>query len=589
MRKLLVYLKDYKKETVCAPLFKMLEATFELFVPLVMAAIIDTGIKGGEVSYVLRMGLLLIALGLIGLVCSITAQYFAAKAAVGFSTGLKHALFGHIQSLSFTEIDTLGTSTMITRMTSDVNQVQNGVNMVLRLFLRSPFIVFGAMVMAFTIDVKAALIFVVTIPLLSVVVFGIMMITMPMYKKVQAGLDSVLGVTRENLTGARVIRAFNKEEEEIEQFGKKNAFLADLQLFVGKISALTNPVTYIIINVATIVLLYTGAIRVNEGTITQGQVVALVNYMSQILIELVKLANLIITITKALACANRIENIFEIHSSMTWEQAADVTEAIASRKDAEQTTGASYVVDFDHVHLAYAGAGAESLSDIDFKVRKGETIGIIGGTGSGKSSLVNMIPRFYDATQGAVRIDGKDVRKYSMEELRQKVGVVLQKAVLFSGTIRENLLWGKEDAAEEELWQALTTAQAKEFVEGKDGKLDAPVAQAGRNLSGGQKQRLTIARALVGKPEILILDDSASALDYATDAALRKALRELPGEMTVFIVSQRASSIQHADQIIVLDDGMMVGCGTHEALLQSCEVYQEIYYSQYPKTEKGGM
>ncbi len=589
MRKLLVYLKDYKKETVCAPLFKMLEATFELFVPLVMAAIIDTGIKGGEVSYVLRMGLLLIALGLIGLVCSITAQYFAAKAAVGFSTGLKHALFGHIQSLSFTEIDTLGTSTMITRMTSDVNQVQNGVNMVLRLFLRSPFIVFGAMVMAFTIDVKAALIFVVTIPLLSVVVFGIMMITMPMYKKVQAGLDSVLGVTRENLTGARVIRAFNKEEEEIEQFGKKNAFLADLQLFVGKISALTNPVTYIIINAATIVLLYTGAIRVNEGTITQGQVVALVNYMSQILIELVKLANLIITITKALACANRIENIFEIHSSMTWEQAAEVTEAIASRKDAEQTTGASYVVDFDHVHLAYAGAGAESLSDIDFKVRKGETIGIIGGTGSGKSSLVNMIPRFYDATQGAVRIDGKDVRKYSMEELRQKVGVVLQKAVLFSGTIRENLLWGKEDAAEEELWQALTTAQAKEFVEGKDGKLDAPVAQAGRNLSGGQKQRLTIARALVGKPEILILDDSASALDYATDAALRKALRELPGEMTVFIVSQRASSIQHADQIIVLDDGMMVGCGTHEALLQSCEVYQEIYYSQYPKTEKGGM
>ena len=589
MRKLLVYLKDYKKETVCAPLFKMLEATFELFVPLVMAAIIDTGIKGGEVSYVLRMGLLLIALGLIGLVCSITAQYFAAKAAVGFSTGLKHALFGHIQSLSFTEIDTLGTSTMITRMTSDVNQVQNGVNMVLRLFLRSPFIVFGAMVMAFTIDVKAALIFVVTIPLLSVVVFGIMMITMPMYKKVQAGLDSVLGVTRENLTGARVIRAFNKEEEAIEQFGKKNAFLADLQLFVGKISALTNPVTYIIINAATIVLLYTGAIRVNEGTITQGQVVALVNYMSQILIELVKLANLIITITKALACANRIENIFEIHSSMTWEEAEDAAGAIASRKDAEQTTGASYVVDFDHVHLTYAGAGAESLSDIDFKVRKGETIGIIGGTGSGKSSLVNMIPRFYDATQGAVRIDGKDVRKYSMEELRQKVGVVLQKAVLFSGTIRENLLWGKEDATEEELWQALTTAQAKEFVEGKDGKLDAPVAQAGRNLSGGQKQRLTIARALVGKPEILILDDSASALDYATDAALRKALRELPGEMTVFIVSQRASSIQHADQIIVLDDGMMVGCGTHEVLLQSCEVYQEIYYSQYPKTEKGGM
>lgn len=607
MRKLLVYLKHYKKETVCAPLFKMLEATFELFVPLVMAAIIDTGIKEGNVSYVLQMGFLLIALGLIGLVCSITAQYFAAKAAVGFSTGLKHALFSHIQSLSFTEIDTLGTSTMITRMTSDVNQVQNGVNMVLRLFLRSPFIVFGAMIMAFTIDVKAAMIFVVTIPLLSIVVFGIMMLTMPMYRKVQAGLDQVLGATRENLTGARVIRAFNKEEEEIEQFGQKNAVLTDLQLFVGKISALTNPVTYIIINAATIFLLYTGAVRVDEGTITQGQVVALVNYMSQILIELVKLANLIITITKALACANRIESIFEIQSSMTWEQAVEAgrvgeePEAADGdvRKQAEadgdggeqeaatdgRRTDVPYAVDFDHVHLAYAKAGAESLSDIDFKVKKGQTIGIIGGTGSGKSSLVNMIPRFYDATQGTVRIDGKDVRSYSMEELRQKVGVVLQKAVLFAGTIRENLLWGKEDAAEEELWQALATAQAKEFVEAKDGKLDAVVAQAGRNLSGGQRQRLTIARALVGKPEILILDDSASALDYATDAALRKALRELPGETTVFIVSQRASSIQHADQIIVLDDGLMVGCGTHAELLRDCEVYQEIYYSQYPKTE----
>lgn len=604
MRKLLVYLKHYKKETVCAPLFKMLEATFELFVPLVMAAIIDTGIKEGNVSYVLQMGFLLIALGLIGLVCSITAQYFAAKAAVGFSTGLKHALFSHIQSLSFTEIDTLGTSTMITRMTSDVNQVQNGVNMVLRLFLRSPFIVFGAMIMAFTIDVKAAMIFVVTIPLLSIVVFGIMMLTMPMYRKVQAGLDQVLGATRENLTGARVIRAFNKEEEEIEQFGQKNAVLTDLQLFVGKISALTNPVTYIIINAATIFLLYTGAVRVDEGTITQGQVVALVNYMSQILIELVKLANLIITITKALACANRIESIFEIQSSMTWEQAAEAdkdekkqaaegngklqdagTDEQRKVRPADTSAMVPYAVDFDHVHLAYAGAGAESLSDIDFKVKKGQTIGIIGGTGSGKSSLVNMIPRFYDATQGTVRIDGKDVRSYSMEELRQKVGVVLQKAVLFAGTIRENLLWGKEDAAEEELWQALATAQAKEFVEAKDGKLDAVVAQAGRNLSGGQRQRLTIARALVGKPEILILDDSASALDYATDAALRKALRELPGETTVFIVSQRASSIQHADQIIVLDDGLMVGCGTHAELLRDCEVYQEIYYSQYPKTE----
>lgn len=572
MKKLLVYLKDYKKESVCAPLFKMLEATFELFVPLVMAAIIDNGIANRDMPYVLRMGVLLIALGLIGLVCSITAQYFAAKAAVGFSTRLKHALFEHIQSLSFTEIDTLGTSTMITRMTSDANQVQNGVNMVLRLFLRSPFIVFGAMIMAFTIDVKAAMIFVVTIPLLSVVVFGIMMITMPMYKKVQAYLDRVLGTTRENLTGARVIRAFNKEQEEIDSFEEKNSALANMQLFVGKISALTNPVTYVIINVATLVLLYTGAIRVDAGTITQGEVVALVNYMSQILIELVKLANLIITITKALACANRIESVFEIQSGMEWEQ-----------KTGSKTQEKEYVVDFDHVSLTYAGASAESLTDIDFKVKKGETIGIIGGTGSGKSSLVNMIPRFYDATKGQVRINGKDVREYSMEELRQKIGVVLQKAVLFQGTIRENLLWGKTDATEEELNRALETAQAKEFVDQKEGRLDAMVAQAGKNLSGGQRQRLTIARALVGNPEILILDDSASALDYATDAALRKAIRGMGKDMTVFIVSQRASSIQYADQIIVLDDGGMVGLGTHEQLLENCEVYQEIYYSQFPK------
>lgn len=581
MRKLLVYLKDYKKETVLAPLFKMLEATFELFVPLVMAAIIDQGIQGGDVPYVLRMGLLLIALGLIGLTCSITAQYYAAKAAVGFSAKLKYSLFSHIQSLSFTEIDTLGTSTMITRMTSDVNQVQNGVNMVLRLFLRSPFIVFGAMVMSFTIDVKAAFIFVVTIPLLSIVVFGIMMITMPMYKKVQAGLDKVLSATRENLTGARVIRAFNKEKEEISNFEEKNQALSDMQLFVGKISALTNPVTYIIINVATIVLLYTGAIRVNEGTITQGQVVALVNYMSQILIELVKLANLIITITKALACANRIENVLELRSSMQWEQ--KVPESGAGAEDGiEEETGADspYVVEFDHVHLAYAGAGAESLSDIDFKVKRGQTVGIIGGTGSGKSSLVNMIPRFYDACAGSVKVDGRDVRKYGMEELRQKVGIVLQKAVLFQGTIRDNLLWGNKNATEEELWQAVETAQAREFVEQKNGKLDAQIAQAGRNLSGGQKQRLTIARALVGKPEILILDDSASALDFATDAALRKAIRNMDGDMTVFIVSQRASSIQYADQIIVLDDGEMVGIGTHDQLLTDCKVYQEIYYSQ---------
>ena len=588
MRRLLVYLKDYKKETILAPLFKMLEATFELFVPLVMAAVIDRGIDSGNVSYVLRMGGVLVLLGVIGLACSITAQYFSAKAAVGVSTKLKHALFAHIQGLSYTEIDTLGTATMITRMTSDVNQVQSGVNMVLRLFLRSPFIVFGAMVMAFTIDVKAAFIFVVTIPALSVVVFGIMMWTMPLFKKVQAGLDSVLGATRENLTGARVIRAFNKEQEEIEAFERKNSALAHMQLFVGKISALTNPVTYIIINVATIVLLYTGAVRVDEGTITQGQVVALVNYMSQILIELVKLANLIITITKALACANRIQSVFEIESSMTWEQkvcaAGSEGHGTGEAAGPGGRTGqnAEDEVVFDHVCLAYAGAGAESLSGIDFHVKKGQTVGIIGGTGSGKTSLVNMIPRFYDATKGHVRIKGKDVREYGMEELREMIGIVPQKAVLFQGTIKENMQWGKNDATDAEIWQAIETAQAKEFVEQKDGKLEAAVAQSGRNLSGGQRQRLTIARALVGKPEILILDDSASALDYATDAALRQAIRNMEGDMTVFIVSQRASSIQHADQIIVLDDGEMADIGTHDELLKRCEVYQEIYYSQYP-------
>ena len=505
MKKLLVYLKDYKKETVLAPLFKMLEATFELFVPLVMAAIIDQGIGSGNVSYVLRMGGVMILLGVIGLVCSITAQYFSAKAAVGVSTKLKHALFAHIQGLSYTEIDTLGTATMITRMTSDVNQVQNGVNMVLRLFLRSPFIVFGAMVMAFTIDVKAAFIFVVTIPALSVVVFGIMMWTMPLFKKVQAGLDSVLGATRENLTGARVIRAFNKEQEEIEAFERKNSNLAHMQLFVGKISALTNPVTYIIVNVATIVLLYTGAVRVDEGTITQGQVVALVNYMSQILIELVKLANLIITITKALACANRIQSVFEIESGMTWEQA--VTPAGAAATDGHRTDEAAGTaaqtrqnaadeVVFDHVCLTYAGAGAESLSDIDFHVKKGQTVGIIGGTGSGKTSLINMIPRFYDATKGHVRIKGKDVREYGMEELREMIGIVPQKAVLFQGTIRENMQWGKNDATDAQIWQAIETAQAKEFVEQKDGKLEASVAQSGRNLSGGQRQRLQMGTAV---------------------------------------------------------------------------------------------
>ncbi len=583
MRKLLIYLKDYKKETVLAPLFKMLEATFELFVPLVMANIVDYGIRGTDTGFVLRMGLLLVALGLVGLLCSITAQFFAAKAAVGFSTKLKHALFDHIQSLSFTEIDTLGTSTLITRMTSDVNQVQNGVNMVLRLFLRSPFIVFGAMIMAFTIDVRAALIFVVTIPVLALVVFGIMMITMPMYRKVQAGLDAVLGVTRENLTGARVIRAFHKEEGEIERFEEKNGALADLQLVVGRISALTNPVTYIIVNAATVILLYTGAVRVNEASISQGQVVALVNYMSQILVELIKLANLIITITKALACAHRIESIFEVKSSMEWEGLTE--DGAVQGKDRPDSGKDCPAVEFDHVHLTYSGAGGESLCDINMRVKRGETVGIIGGTGSGKSSLVHMIPRFYDASEGVVRVDGRDVKEYAMEELRQKIGMVLQKAVLFRGTIRENLLWGNGAATDEELWEALRVAQAKEFVEAKEGGLDAPVAQEGRNLSGGQRQRLTIARALAARPEILILDDSASALDYATDAALRKALKELPEETTVFIVSQRASSLMHADQIIVLEDGETAGCGTHEELLANCEVYQEIYYSQFERKE----
>ncbi|MCM1253165.1 MAG: ABC transporter ATP-binding protein/permease [Clostridium sp.] len=568
MKKLFVFLKDYKKETVLAPLFKMLEAGFELFVPLVMAAIIDRGIAASDTAYVLRMGFVLVLLGIIGLTCSITAQYFAAKAAVGFSTQLKHALFKHIQELSFSEIDTLGTSTMITRMTSDANQVQNGVNMVLRLFLRSPFIVFGAMVMAFTIDVKAALVFVVAIPLLSIVVFGIMMITMPLYKKVQAGLDKILGKTRENLTGVRVIRAFHKEEEETEEFEQSNHMLTHMQLFVGKISALTNPVTYIIVNVATIALIYTGAVRVDTGYITQGEVVALVNYMSQILIELVKLANLIITITKALACANRIENIFELRSTMEWKEgAAPVGES-------------EYAVEFEHVCLTYQGAGAESLSDIDFRVKKGETIGIIGGTGSGKSSLVHLIPRFYDATEGTVKIAGRDVKDYGMEELRDKVGIVMQKAVLFQGSIEENLRWGKQDASMEDITEALQISQAKEFVDEKPNGVKEPVAQGGKNLSGGQRQRLTIARAVIKKPEILILDDSASALDYATDARLRKALRGMEKTTTTFIVSQRTSSIQHADKVIVLEDGKVAGIGTHEQLLESCEVYKEIYYSQ---------
>lgn len=585
MKKLLVYLKDYKKESVLGPLFKLLEATFELIVPLVMAAIIDTGVATGDKSYIMKMCMVLVLLAVIGLTCSVTAQYFAAKAAVGFATKLRHALFAHIESLSFTEMDTVGTATLITRMTSDVNQVQNGVNLVLRLFLRSPFIVFGAMVMAFTIDVKAALVFVVTIPLLSIIVFGIMLISIPLYKKVQSALDKVLGITRENLTGSRVIRAFNKEDDETVHFNENNDLLTRAQIYVGKISALMNPLTYVIINGAIVVLVWTGAVRVDNGYITQGEVVALINYMSQILVELVKLANLIININKSIACGNRIQSIFEMQPSITDGSGQKVDKV--QTDTADRSEEAEYAVEFSHVGLTYAGAGDESLTDIDFKVKKGETIGIIGGTGSGKSSVVNLIPRFYDVTSGFIKVDGKDVKDYPLEELRGKIGTVLQKAVLFHGTIRENLKWGNPDATEEDLNRAITVAQAKEFVDNKEGRLDFEIEQGGKNLSGGQRQRLTIARAVVKKPEILILDDSASALDFATDAALRKAIREMEGETTVFIVSQRAASIQHADRIVVLDDGKIVGLGTSEELLESCEVYQEIYNSQFKKQEGG--
>lgn len=584
MKRLMKYLKDYKKESILAPLFKLLEAFFELLVPLVMANIIDIGIADSDMGYVTKMGFCLLALAVVGLVSSITAQFFAAKAAVGFSTQLRQALFDHIQGLNFTNIDKAGTSTMITRMTSDINQVQSGVNMVLRLFLRSPIIVFGAMIMAFTIDVKSALIFVVAIPLLAIVVFGIMMWTMPLYKKVQGGLDKVLGVTRENLTGVRVIRAFHKEQEEEEKFRGYTKALADSQIFVGKISAVMNPVTYIIVNGAIIALIYTGAVQVNLGNLTQGEVIAIINYMSQILVELVKLANLIITITKALACADRVAGVFDIRNE---EQAAE-------QQDTSGKASEAPFLEFDHVSLTYAGAGAETLHDMHFTVNRGETIGVIGGTGSGKTSLVNLIPGFYPVTEGAIRLEGQDIRFLPENTLRNRIGVVPQKAVLFKGTIRSNLQWGKPDASEEEMWQAIDIAQAREVVEGKSGKLDAKVAQNGKNLSGGQRQRLTIARALVRKPEILILDDSASALDYATDAKLRSALRALEGNTTTFIVSQRASTIRHADKIIVLDDGEMAGIGTHEELLAGCEVYQEIYYSQYPDERKksvkeGGM
>lgn len=579
MKKLLRFMKHYKKETVLAPLFKMLEASFELFVPLVMAAIVDTGIRNADIPYIIKMGLILVALALIGLATAVTAQYFSARAAVGFAAELKHALFHHIQSMNYAETDKTGTSTLITRLTSDVNQVQSGVNLVLRLFLRSPIVVFGAMIMAFTIDVKGALIFVVTIPALSVVVFGIMLVSIPLYKKVQAALDKVLGSTRENLSGVRVIRAFGREEEEVEMFASYNGSLMEMQNFVGKISALMNPVTYIIVNVATIVLIYTGAVQVDEGILTQGEVIALVNYMSQILVELVKLANLIITVTKAVACGNRIQSVFEQPSGM---KVYTEEEAMQFARPAEKINAK---VVFEHANLCYPGAGADSLLDIHIAIKKGETVGIIGGTGSGKSSLVQLIPRFYDATAGRVLVDGRDVKTYEPEVLRNKIGIVPQKAVLFKGSIRENIRWGKEDATDEEIRRALESAQAWSFVEEKEGGLDYMISQGGKNLSGGQKQRLTIARALVMHPEILILDDSASALDYATDAALRKSIRELDSEMTVFIVSQRTASVLHADKIIVLEDGEIAGIGTHEELLASCPVYEEIHASQ---SSKGG-
>lgn len=576
MKKLLNYLSAYKKEAVLAPLFKMLEASFELLVPLVMAQIIDTGIKNQDLAYILKMGAVLVLLGVIGLACSLTAQYFAARAAVGFGAGVRRDLFRHINRLSYSEIDAQGTATLITRMTSDVNQVQSGVNLTLRLFLRSPFIVFGAMIMAFTIDVKSALIFVAAIPLLSLVVFGIMLISMPLYKRVQRQLDRVMQITRENLTGARVIRAFNREQDEIASFKEEGGLLIRFQIFVGRISALLNPVTYVIVNLAIVVLIYTGAGQVDSGRIPQGEVVALVNYMSQILVELIKLANLIISITKALACAGRISSVFEMESSI-----ADPGEEKGGQvKEENPPVSGTPRVSFQNVSFSYQGSKEESLSDISFDAAPGEIIGVIGGTGSGKSTLVNLIPRFYDVTKGQVLVNGTDVRAQSLSKLRGQIGVVPQKAVLFKGTIRDNMRWGKEDASDREIEEALETAQALEVVKSRENGLDAMIFQGGKNLSGGQRQRLTIARALVRKPQILILDDSSSALDFATDARLRKALRERTGGAAVFLVSQRASALRHADQILVLDDGRLAGKGKHEELLETCPVYREICLSQ---------
>lgn len=580
MKKLLVYLRDYKKEVVFAPLFKLLEASFELIVPLVVAAIIDYGIANSDKGYIFKMCGVLVLLAIVGFVSAVTAQYFSAKAAVGFSTEVRHHLFEHIQTLSFNEMDSIGTSTLITRLTSDINQTQSGVNMVLRLFLRSPFIVFGAMIMAFTVNVKGALVFVVTIPLLSIVVFGIMALSVPRFKKVQGGLDRILGRTRENLEGARVIRAFNKEDSEVASFNEENQFLTGMQLVVGRISALMNPITFVIINVATLAVIWVGGKETFNGIITQGEVVALVNYMSQILVELVKLANLIVNVNKSIACGNRIQDIFEIKASIP-----NTDDKKMSDVKVDENTP---MVEFSHACMRYAGSSQDALSDINFVVEKGQTIGIIGGTGSGKSTLVNMIPRFYDTSSGQVKIQGVDVKDYPIVELRDKIGMVMQKAVMFHGTIADNLRWGNENATDEELWTAVRIAQAEDVVRGKEGELDHMIEQGGRNLSGGQKQRLTIARAIVKNPDILILDDSASALDFATDAALRKALKNMQGTKTIFIVSQRTSSIRFADKIIVLDDGSIVGTGTHDELLDSCETYREIYESQFKKEELTG-
>ena len=595
MKRLFSYMKDYKLESILGPLFKMLEASFELFVPLVVARMVDVGIRGRDSGYILKMGGVLVLLALIGLACSLTAQYFAAKAATGAATSLRNDLFSHIGRLSYTEIDTVGTSTLITRMTSDINQVQSGINMTLRLLLRSPFVVFGAMVMAFTVDVRSAFVFVVTIPVLCVVVFGIMAVSMPLYKSVQRQLDKVLLTTRENLLGVRVIRAFNRQKSETEKFDRENGNLVRMQVFVGKISALLNPVTYVIINIAVVAVIWVGAEQADSGIITQGKVIALVNYMSQILVELIKMANLIIIISKAIACMNRVDSIFKVESSIE-DKGRSGSRKPGSQNSGSQNSGSQNSgpqnpglripkVEFKDMEFVYAGAKEPALKDISFCAMAGQTIGVIGGTGSGKSTLVNLIPRFYDAASGQVLVDGTDVKEYSLDELRDKTGVVPQKSVLFKGTLRDNMRWGKQDASDEEIYRALDTAQAREFVDSKGEGLDLYIDQGGHNLSGGQRQRLTIARALVRRPEVLIMDDSASALDFATDARLRKAIRENTGDMTVFIVSQRATTIKSADTILVLDEGRLAGMGTHKELLKDCQVYREICLSQLSKEE----